>query len=79
VLRRRECARGRVPLLIDEDGARLEVDLLPAERVEFAASHPFVDADVEVSGEAGRGQRIRRSSLPRSREVGRPAGWRAFP
>jgi hypothetical protein len=40
MLRRREGALDRVPLVIAEDSARLEADPVPAQRVEFSASRP---------------------------------------
>src|SRR5262249_57475281 len=47
VLRQRERGLFRVPLLVDEDRAGLQVDLLPAQRVELAGPHPLVDRDVQ--------------------------------
>lgn len=59
MLRPREGALDRVRLLVDDDRPCLEVDAVPAQRVKLATSHPLVDADVEVGGEARRRQPVR--------------------
>jgi hypothetical protein len=64
VLWERERALERVPLLVDEDRAGLEVDLLPAERVELAGTHPLVDRNVEVGGERRRRKLVAQRDEP---------------
>jgi len=58
VLRQGERPRLRRPLLVDEDLAALEVDVAPAQGVEFAGAHPLVDRRVQERGERGRRQLI---------------------
>ena len=60
MLGRRELAHLDVPLPLDPDrlGARREVEVVPAERVELAWAGALVDRDVEVGGERWRGQLV---------------------